>query len=87
MENTWVISLGGSRIVPDDVDNKFLLKFKKLIDSHNSQKFVVVTGGGSTARKYMTALKKLGKQTKEQSKEGIAITRLHAEFMSRFFGK
>jgi len=87
MKNTWVISLGGSRIVPDDVDDKFLLRFKKLIDSHNLQKFVVVTGGGSTARKYMTALKKLGKQTKEQSKEGIAITRLHAGFMSRFFGK
>ncbi len=87
MKNTWVISLGGSRIVPDDVDDKFLLKFKKLLDSHNSQKFVVVTGGGSTARRYINALKKLGKKTKAQSTEGIAITRLHAGFMMRFFGE
>lgn len=87
MKNTWVISLGGSRIIPGEVDDKFLLKFKQLISSHKSQRFVVVTGGGSTARKYILALKKLGKKTKAQSKEGIAITRLHAEFMARFFGK
>ena len=87
MKDVWVISLGGSRIVPDDVDDKFLVRFKKLIDSHPSQKFVVVTGGGSTARKYISALRKLGKATKTQSMEGIAVTRLHAGFMARFFGK
>lgn len=87
MKNVWVISLGGSRIVPDDVDDKFLLRFKKLLDSHRSQKFVVVTGGGSTARKYISALKKLGKKTRAQSMEGIAVTRLHAGFMMRFFGE
>ena len=82
-----MISLGGSRIVPGDVDDKFLVRFKKMIDSYPSHKFVVVTGGGSTARKYISALRKLGKTTKDQSMEGIAITRLHAGFMSRFFGK
>lgn len=87
MQKTWVISLGGSRIVPDEVDEKFLLAFKKLIDSHPSHKFVAVTGGGSTARKYIKALRKLGKKTKSQSIEGIAVTRLHAGFMARFFGK
>lgn len=86
MEKTWVISLGGSRIVPDEVDDKFLSEFKKLINSHESQKFVIVTGGGSTARKYISALKKLGKGIKIQSMEGIAITRLHARFMTKFFG-
>ena len=87
MKDVWVISLGGSRIVPDDVDDKFLLDFKKLIDSHRDKKFVVVTGGGSSARRYISALRKLGKNNKAQSMEGIAITRLHAGFMSRFFGK
>lgn len=82
-----MISLGGSRIVPDDVDTKFLAKFKKLISSYPSHKFVGVTGGGSTARKYISALRKLGKTTKLQSISGIAITRLHAEFMAKFFGK
>ncbi len=83
----WVISLGGSRIVPDDVDDKFLLKFKRLLDSHSGKRFVVVCGGGSTARKYMGALRKLGKRTKAQSMEGIAVTRLHAGFMARIFGR
>ena len=82
-----MISLGGSRIVPEEVDEKFLMKFKKLINSHPSHKFVAVTGGGSTARKYISALRKLGKTTKSQSISGIAITRLHANFMARFFGK
>jgi uridylate kinase len=82
----WVISLGGSRIIPNEVDEKFLEEFKNLIDSHPSQKFVIVTGGGSTARKYISALKKLGKRTKSQSMTGIAVTRLHAGFMARLFG-
>jgi uridylate kinase len=83
----WVISLGGSRIVPDNVDTVFLEKFKKLISSHPTHKFVVVTGGGSTARKYIFSLKQMGKKTKVQSLEGIDVTRLHAEFLTRIFGK
>jgi len=86
MKDVWVISLGGSRIVPDNVDDKFLRDFKKLLDKHRDKKFVVVCGGGTTARKYMGALKRLGKRTKTQSMEGIAVTRLHAGFMARFFG-
>jgi len=85
MKDVWVISLGGSRIVPDDVDSKFLQEFKVLLDKHKDKRFVVVCGGGRTARRYMGALKKLGKKTKEQSMEGIAVTRLHAGFMARFF--
>ena len=82
-----MISLGGSRIVPDDVDDGFLLKFKRLLDSHRDKRFVVVCGGGSTARRYIGALRKLGKGTRSQSMEGIAVTRLHAGFLARFFGK
>lgn len=86
MKDVWVISLGGSRIVPDDVDYKFLREFQKLIDSHRDKKFVVVCGGGSSARRYISAFKKLGLGLRAQSDEGIAITRFHAGFMSRFFG-
>ncbi len=85
-QKTWVISLGGSKIIPDEVDEKFLLRFKELIDSHPSYRFVAVTGGGSTARRYISALRRMGKKTKSQSMEGIAVTRLHAGFMARFFG-
>lgn len=87
MENLWVISLGGSKIVPDKVDEKFLSDFKKLILSNKSQKFAVITGGGSTARKYMSALRKLRKSESEMSEEGIEITRYHAKFMARLFNQ
>ncbi|MFA4960205.1 MAG: UMP kinase [Candidatus Pacearchaeota archaeon] len=86
MKNLWVISLGGSRIVPNDIDEKFIKNFKKLIDSHPHKKFIIVTGGGSTSRKYMKTIKNFGKNTKEQSQTGIAITRFHAKFMARIFG-
>lgn len=85
----WVISLGGSRIAPksEDVDASFIKRFKKLMQKHPSEKFVVVTGGGSTARKYISALKKLDANPKKQSKAGIEITRYHASFLARIFGK
>jgi uridylate kinase len=85
-EKVMVVSLGGSRIVPDDVDEKFLLRFKKLVDSHPSWKFVAITGGGSTARRYISALESLGKKIKSQSISGMAVTRFHAGFLARFFG-
>ncbi|MCH7568890.1 MAG: UMP kinase [Nanoarchaeota archaeon] len=83
-----VISLGGSLIVPKGVDYKFLHKFKKAISKHYGKyKFVIVCGGGSTARKIMTGLKKQGKSEKEQANAGIRATRMNAKLMMQFFGK
>ncbi len=87
MENLWVISLGGSKIIPDEVDENFLKEFRELVFNHPGKKFVVVTGGGATARKYIHSMKKLGRGTKTQSMAGIDITRYHAGFLARFFGK
>ena len=89
MAKKWVISLGGSRIAPqsDEIDKGFIERFEDLVAKHPSQKFVVVTGGGATARKYISALRKLGKKTKAQSQAGIAVTRFHASFLSRIFGE
>lgn len=81
------MSLGGSRIIPGKVDIKFLREFKKIILSHKKDKFVIVTGGGSTARIYMEALKALGKKEPVLSREGVAITRHHAKFMMKYFGE
>jgi len=85
----WVISLGGSRLAPsgNEINYRFIKKFESLVEKHPSKKFVVVTGGGQTAREYIKALKRLGKRTMEQSRAGIAITRFHAGFLSRIFGK
>lgn len=83
-----VVSLGGSLIVPDKIDVDFLIKFRNVIRKNcNRYKFVIVCGGGSTARKYIYALKKIGVSEKLQSMSGISATRMNARFMTYFFGK
>jgi len=88
MKKVIVLSLGGSLIVPDEIDASFLDKFKRIIKKHEKNwKFVIVCGGGSIARKYINALKEKGKSEYLQSMAGIAVTRLNARFMIYFFGK
>lgn len=81
-----VISLGGSVIVPDDIHVKYLLELKKMLEKLDG-KFVVVCGGGSVARKYISALRDAGKPSRLQSLMGIAVTRLNARLMTYLFGK
>jgi len=81
-----VISLGGSLIVPDKIDIKFLKEFKKIIQKHAREyKFIIVCGGGSVARKYISSLKELSINEKLQSFAGISATRMNARFMSYIF--
>lgn len=81
-----VLSLGGSLIVPGDVDYKFLTSFKKVIlKNKDKYQFVIVCGGGSVARKYIMALREAGKNEYSQSLAGISVTRMNARFMSYFF--
>lgn len=85
---TIVLSLGGSLIIPDKINIKFLEKFKKIIRKHyKTHRFVVVCGGGVIARKYISALKEENKSEKEISLSGIRATRMNALFMMQFFGK
>ena len=44
---TAVISLGGSIIVPDEVDRTFLKKFREVILSLHSERFIIICGGGA----------------------------------------
>lgn len=82
-----VISLGGSLIVPEKVDYELLEKFKRILLSNHDTKFVVVTGGGNTARRYIEAYKKMNQSKKLQSLAGISITQFHAQFLMYYFGK
>jgi uridylate kinase len=85
---TIVLSLGGSLIVPEKMNIPFLEKFKKALRKHyKTHKFVIVCGGGTIARKYITALKKEGRTKNELSIAGIRATRMNALFMMQFFGK
>lgn len=89
MKKVVVISLGGSLIIQDKIGLDFLNEFKKILIKNKEQyKFVVVCGGGKTARNYMQGLENL-KNKKEyfQSLIGIASTRLNARFLTYFFGK
>jgi len=84
-----VLSLGGSLIIPNEINIKFLQKFKKVIQKNSKKhKFVIVCGGGSTAREYIKGLEKERIKKKEffQGLLGIASTRLNARFMTYFFG-
>jgi len=81
-----VLSLGGSLIIPDNVNIKYLKEFKKVILKNTKKyKFVIVCGGGSIARKYISALKESKINEKLQSFSGISATRMNARFMNYFF--
>lgn len=90
MEEIIVISLGGSLIVPEEVDVEFLKDFKKLILSHTEQgkKFVIIIGGGKLARKYQAVAKEFG-ETKDVDLDwiGIASLKLNAELLRVVFGE
>ncbi len=84
-----VISLGGSLIIPNKIDVEFLNNFKKvLLKNKRKYKFVIVCGGGSTARTYIKGLEQQKTKKKQyfQGLLGISTTRLNARFMTYFFG-
>jgi uridylate kinase len=83
-----VLSLGGSLIVPNEINLTFLREFREVIKKNTKKfKFVIVCGGGSVARKYIKSLSEEGQKNYNQDLVGISVTRLNARFMSYFFGK
>jgi len=83
-----VISLGGSLIIPDKINVKFLKKFKKVILRNTKKyKFIIVCGGGKTARKYINALHKFTDDKKKLSFIGLSATRLNSFLVSSIFSQ
>lgn len=81
-----VISLGGSLIIPDEIDVAFLDSFRKLILGHKDKKFIIVTGGGKTCRKYIQAARDLGISDQEALDWiGIAATNMNEMFLREIF--
>ena len=86
MKKVIVLSLGGSLIIPDEIDVNFLKEFKKtILKNTKKHKFIIVCGGGSIARKYISALRESEANEKLQSLSGISATRINARFMNYFF--
>jgi len=82
-----VLSLGGSQIIPNEINQKYISEFKKtILQNKKNYKFIVVCGGGSLARKYISAIKQSKQNEKFQSLAGISATRTNARFMNYFFG-
>jgi len=88
-KNIYIISLGGSIVVPKEgIDSKFLKSFRKLIVSEikKGKRFVIIVGGGSTARNYRDAADKVIKLTNDDRDWlGIHATRLNAHLVKTIF--
>ena len=89
MDESIVISLGGSLIIPDQIDTEFLKDFKELIleQVQQGKKFAIITGGGKLCRRYNDGLREIINPSNEELDWlGIATTRLNAEFIRIIFG-
>jgi len=84
-----VISLGGSIVVPKSgIDAAFLKRFAALIRTHikKGERFILVVGGGNTARLYQQAARAVTKLADEDIDWlGIHSTRLNAHLMRTIF--
>lgn len=83
-----VISVGGSLIVPEEIDVSWIKDFKKLIEKYiaKGSRFILISGGGKTARKYQNAAKEIAGITGEDLDWlGIHATRINAHLIRTIF--
>jgi len=84
-----VLSLGGSLMVPHGgVDTGFISRFKALIHAQvrAGKRFVIICGGGRTARDYQQAAAKVTRLTRDDLDWlGIHATRLNAHLLRTVF--
>lgn len=90
MKKLSLIALGGSLIVPNkgEINVLFLKKFKKFILRFvkNGWRFIIVAGGGTTARIYQKSAEEIGKLSFEDADWiGIHATRLNAHLLRTVF--
>ncbi len=92
-ENKWkIISIGGSIVIPKTgFDIEFLVKFKQFIEERIrlGERFILVVGGGATARSYQSAGKSVDETLTSDELDwiGIYATVFNAEFMRVLFGE
>ncbi|MFA5961667.1 MAG: UMP kinase [Parcubacteria group bacterium] len=88
-DNIIVISLGGSLIVPDEIDWRFVKSFKEIIKKQitKGSRFIIITGGGKLARRYQEAALKVTEKLTDDDRDwlGIHATRMNAHFIRTIF--
>jgi uridylate kinase len=84
-----IISLGGSLIVPKDgIATQFIKDFRRLILTQikKGRRFILICGGGTTARQYQNAAAEIVKLTRDDLDWlGIHVTRLNGHLMRTVF--
>jgi uridylate kinase len=85
---TIVMSVGGSLIVPDQIDTAFLTTLKTIIEAEitRSRRFIIIAGGGKTARRYQEAAGSVAHLAAEDLDwMGIHATRLNGHLLRTIF--
>lgn len=82
------MSVGGSLIVPDQIATGFLKNLKEFIVSEtaNGRRFIIIAGGGRTARRYQDAAAEVS-PTKNEDLDwlGLHATRLNGHLLLTIF--
>lgn len=83
------MSVGGSLIVPDSIDIDFLARLKTLIESQitaHGRRFIIIAGGGKTARRYQDAAAAVAELTTDDLDWlGLHATRLNGHLLRTLF--
>lgn len=78
----YVISLGGSIVVPDEIDSAYLKNLKQFFErrTESGDNFVVVVGGGQITRDYQKEAKEVSPEVNSEALDwlGIEATKLNA---------
>jgi len=88
-----VISLGGSIVAPDGVDEAFLRDFTSLIGEFLSRdekrRFILVVGGGGPARTWQKAYRSISESPDNEQMDwiGVMATRLNAQLVRAVMGE
>ena len=88
-----VISLGGSIVAPDGVDEAFLKEFSaltgELLSRDEKLRFIFVVGGGGPARAWQKAYRNVSSSQSDEQADwiGIMATRLNAQLIKAIMGE
>ena len=88
MPKTIILSLGGSLIVPNNIDVNFLKDFKKTIEKYikNNYRFAIICGGGKLARNFQQIASESRKlSVKQLDWLGIYATKINAHLLKSMF--